>query len=154
MLKILFSRKLVLLSVLHTNSNALVKNSESPPIRVLVHDHIQVSRHIGYFVITQREVLYKVIFLVLRRGVQGTCLLGVEKSFTDLAKVIMSSGVQGVDFGCTKLRIRKIPNGFAWGRDVGQEERTRIKSFVFAFVFFEIYFPSCKLVYLTLIIFV
>ena len=64
-----------------------MKNSESPPIRVLIHDHIQVSRLIGYFV-TQREVLYKVIFLVLRRGVQENCLLGVEKSCTDLTKVV------------------------------------------------------------------
>ena len=65
-----------------------MKNSESLAIRVLVHDHIQVSKLIGYFVITQREVLYKVIFLVLRRGVQENCLLGVEKSCTDLTKVV------------------------------------------------------------------
>ena len=79
-----------------------MKNSESPPIRVLIHDHIQVSRLIGYFVITQREELYKVIFLILRRGVQENYLLGVEKSCTDLTKVVLSSGVQEVDFGCTK----------------------------------------------------
>ena len=65
-----------------------MKNSESSPIRVLVHDHIQVLRLIGYFVITQREVLYKVIFLVLRRGAQKNYLLGVEKSCTDLTKVV------------------------------------------------------------------
>ena len=41
-----------------------VKNSESPPIRNLVYDHIQVSRLIGYFVIIQREELYKSVFLV------------------------------------------------------------------------------------------
>ena len=79
-----------------------MKNSESLPIRVLVHDHIQVSRLIGFFVITQREVLYKVIFLVLRRGAQGNSPLDVEKSCTDLTKVIFPSGVQGVDFGYTK----------------------------------------------------
>ena len=87
-----------------------MKNSESPLIKVLVHDHIQVSRLIGYFVITQREVLCKVIFLVLRRGVQRNCLLGVEKSCTDLVKVILSSGVQGVNFGFTKS-VRKISSG-------------------------------------------
>ena len=70
-----------------------MKNSESPPIRVLVHDHIQFSRLIGYFVITQRKVLYKIIFLVLRRGVQENCLLGIEKSCTDLTKVVLLSGV-------------------------------------------------------------
>ena len=46
------------------------------------------SRLIGYFVITQKKELYKVIFLVLRRGVQGNRLLGVEKSCTNLAKVV------------------------------------------------------------------
>ena len=79
-----------------------MKNSESPPIRVLVHDHIQVSRLIGYFIITQREELYKVVFLVLRRGVQANFLLGVEKSYTDLAKLVLSSDAQGVDFGYIK----------------------------------------------------
>ena len=79
-----------------------MKNSKSPLIRVLVHEHIQVSRLIGYFVIIQREELYKSVFLVLRRAVQESCLLGVEKSCTELANVILSSGVQGVDFGCTK----------------------------------------------------
>ena len=82
------SRKLVPLSVLYTNSNPIVKNSESPPIRVLVHDHIQVSRLIGHIVITQREELYKLIFLVLRRGGQENCLLGIEKSCTDLTKLV------------------------------------------------------------------
>ena len=67
-----------------------MKNSESPPIGVLVHAHIQVSRLIGYFVIIQREELYKLIFLVLRRGVQRNYLLSVEKSYTDLANVIFT----------------------------------------------------------------
>ena len=33
---------------------------------------------------------------------KSCCLLVVEKSCTNLAKVVLSSGVQGVDFGCTK----------------------------------------------------
>ena len=37
-----------------------------------------------------------------------SCLLGVEKSCTDLTNVVLSSGVQGVDFECIKIRIRKI----------------------------------------------
>ena len=60
------------------------------------------------------------------------CLLGVEKSCTNLAKIILSSGVQGVDFGCTnqdKENLKRV----AWGLDEGQEDRTRIKSLVFAF---------------------
>ena len=89
--------------------------------------------------------------MVLRRGIQENCLLSVEKSCTDLAKVVLSSGVQGVDFGCTKSRIRKISSGVAWRLDVGQEDRTRIKSLVFAFIFSEIYFLSWKSIYLTLI---
>jgi len=88
-----------------------VKNSESSPIKVLVHNHIQVLRLKGYVVVTQREVLYKVIFLVLRRGVPEKCLLGIEKSCMDLTKIVLSSGVQGVDFGCTKSMLRKISSG-------------------------------------------
>ena len=37
-----------------------------------------------------------------RRVVQESYLLGVEKSCTDLVKVVLLSGIQGVDFGCTK----------------------------------------------------
>jgi len=42
--------------------------------------------------------------------------------------MFLSSGVQGVDFGCTKLRIRKISSEVAWELDVGPEDRIRIKS--------------------------
>ena len=112
-----------------------MKNSESPPIRVLIHNHLQVSRLIGYFVITQREVLYKVIFLVLRRGVQENCLLGAEKSCTDLVKIVcqvvykeLILGVQNRD----KENLKRV----AWGLDEGQEDRTRIKSLMFAFAYF------------------
>ena len=84
----------------------------------------------------RRIVQDYLLAVVLRRGVQENCLLSIEKSYTDLAKVILSSGVQVVDFGCTKSRIQKISSGVAWGLDVGQEDRTRIKSLVFAFAFF------------------
>ena len=93
--------------------------------------------------------MYKVIFLELKRGVQGNCVLGVKKSCTDLAKFVLSSGVQGVDFGCTKSRIRKISSGVVWGLDVDHEDRTRIKSLVFAFAlilsFYSVHFLSYKL---------
>ena len=84
-----------------------MKNSKSPPIRVLVHDHIQVSRLIGYFIITQREELYKCIFLIGEEVYKCCCLLGVEKSCTDLANIVLSSGVQGVDFGVYQNQDKK-----------------------------------------------
>ena len=71
-----------------------MKNSESPPIRYLVHNHIQISRLIGYIVIHQRK-----------------CLLGVKKSFTDLTKGVLSSDVQELILGYIKIRIRKISSG-------------------------------------------
>ena len=37
--------------------------------------------------------------------------LGVEKSCTDFAKGVWSSGVQDVDFRVFKIRIRKILSG-------------------------------------------
>ena len=38
----------------------------------------------------------------------------------------LSSGVHGVDFGCTKLRIKENLKRVAWELDVGHEDRTRI----------------------------
>ena len=75
-----------------------MKNSESPPIRVLVHDYIQVLKAYRLFCNTQRKELYKVIFLLLRRGVQVNCLLGVEKSCTDklVCQVVYKVLVLGV----------------------------------------------------------
>ena len=80
--------------------------------------------------------MYKVIILVLRRGVQENCLLGVEKSCTDLAKVVcqvvykeLILGIQNRD----KENLKRV----TWGLDVGQEDRSRIKSLMFAFL--EIY---------------
>ena len=74
--------------------------------------------------------------------------------YKKIVKGCLSSGVQGVGFACIKSRIKKNLKRVAWGLDVGQEDRTRIKSLIFVFVFFEIYFLSCKLFYLTLIIFI
>jgi len=133
--KILFSRKLVSTFISLYNSNSIVKNSESPPIRVLIHDHILVSRLIEFIVITQSEELNKVIFLVLRRGVQGNCLLSVEKSCTNLTKLFcqvvykeLILSIQNQD----KENLKRV----TWGLDVGHEDRARIKSLVFAFAYF------------------
>ena len=38
----------------------------------------------------------------------------------------LSNGVHGVDFGCTKSRIKENLKRVAWGLDVGHEDRTRI----------------------------
>jgi len=88
-----------------------VKNSESPPIRILIHDHIQVLK------------AYRLFCNHSKKGVVQGYLLGAEKRCTrkssswckeelyEFGKSCLSSGVHGVDFGCTKSRIRKISNG-------------------------------------------
>jgi len=50
-----------------------------------------------------------------------------------------------------KIKGKENLKRVAWRLDVGQEDRIRIKSLVFAFAFFEIYFLTCKFFYLTLI---
>ena len=67
---------------------------------------------------------------------KSCCLLGVEKSCTDLTKVILSSGVQRVDFEVYKNQDKENLKRVAWGLDVGHEDRTRIKSLMFAFAYF------------------
>ena len=86
-----------------------MKNSES--IRVLVHDHIQVLK------------AYRLFCNHSKRSVVQGYLLGVEKRCTKklsswcreelygFGKGCLSSIVQGVGFGCTKSRIRKISSG-------------------------------------------
>ena len=81
-------RKLYSLSILHSNSNPLVKISESQPIRVLVHDHLQIQGLQDLFIITQRERLYKSVFGLKRSCIRYCCLLGYKKSCIHLAKEI------------------------------------------------------------------
>ena len=51
----------------------------------------------------------------------------------------LSSGVHGVDFGCTKLRIKENLKRVSWGLDVGHEDQTRINlSCLRLFTFSEI----------------
>ena len=50
-------------------------------------------------------------FLSVEKSCTRYCLLSVKKSCTDLINVVLSSGVQGVDFGCIQIRIRKISIG-------------------------------------------
>jgi len=98
--KILFFRKLVSTFCSSHNSNSIVKNSESPPIRDLVHDHIQDSRLIGFTVVIQmRRVVQEYLLGEKKRYTKSCSLLGIEKSCIDLAKAILSRGAQGVDFG-------------------------------------------------------
>ena len=54
-----------------------------------------------------------------------------KKSCTHLAKGVLSSSVH-----VYKIKDKEILSGVAWGLDVGQEDRTRIKSLVFAFALF------------------
>jgi len=53
----------------------------------------------------------------------------------EFGKGCLSSGVQGVDLG-VQNQDKKNLKRVAWGLDVGQEDRTRIKSLVFAFAYF------------------
>ena len=110
--KILFLRKLVSTFCFSHNSNSFVKNSESSPIRYLVHNHVQISRLIGYIIINQRVV----IFLVQRRIVQIWQKVFYQVVYKELI------------LECIKIRIRKISSGY--------KDRTRIKSLTFAFAFF------------------
>ena len=139
--KNLFFRKLFPLSILHTNSNPLVKNSESPPIRVLVHDHIKIQDLQDLFVFIKEKCCTRVSS-------------GVEQK---LYKELLSSWCRRVVhiwqrrfikwctrcwFWVYKIKDKKNLKRVTWGLDVGQEDRTKIKSLVFAFAFFEIYFFS------------
>ena len=82
------------------------------------------------------------------------CLLGVEKSCTNLARVILSSGIKELILGCIKIKITKISSGLlGTGRRSQRPNQDKI-SCVCICIFSEIYFLSCKLFYLTLIIFV
>ena len=135
LLKYSIFRKLVLFSVLHTNFNPLVKNSESPPIRGLVQDHIQISRFIGLIVITQREVLYKSAFLVQKRNCTRCCLLGVRRVARIWQKLFVKQCTR-CWFWVYKIKDKENLKRVAWGLDVGHEDRIRIKSLVFAFAYF------------------
>ena len=53
-----------------------------------------------------------------------------------MGKVVLSSGVQGVNFRVYQNQDKKSLKRVAWGLDVGQEDRTRIKSLVFVFAYF------------------
>jgi len=80
---------------------------------------------------------------------KSCCLLGVEKSCTDLTKAVLSSCVQGVDFGVfqDKKNLKRV----VWGLDIGHKERTKIKSLVFAFAFFWDFF--CTFTFLQVVYF-
>ena len=119
LVKNLVFKKLVFNFCSSHNSNSFVKNSESPPIRYLVHNHIQVSRLIGYIVFHQRK-----------------CLLGVKKSCTVLTKGVLSSDVQKLILRVYQNKDKKNLKRVAWGLDVGHKDQTMIKSLVFTFAFF------------------
>jgi len=53
----------------------------------------------------------------------------VEKSCTDLAKGVLSSGVQGVDFGVHQNQDKENLKRVALGLDVGYEDRRRLHFF-------------------------
>ena len=129
--KILFFRKLFSTFCSLHNSKSLVKNSENPPIRFLVHNHIQILRLIGYIVINQRKYL-----------------LDVKKSCTDLTKGVLSRGVQELILRCIKIRIRKISSGLLgdWTQVTRTEYDKISRVYICIFLRFILYILlSCKL---------
>ena len=89
-----------------------MKNFESPPIRVLFHDHIQVLKAYRLFCNHSKRRIVQEHLLGVKEKLYKVLLSSwCKKSCTHLAKVILSSDVQGVNFGCTKSRIRKISSG-------------------------------------------
>ena len=60
----------------------------------------------------------------------------------------LSSGIQGVDFGCTKLKNKEKSQAGGLGTGSRSRGPNQDKSLVFAIVNFSmIYFPYCKYVY-------
>jgi len=112
-----------------------VKNSKSPSIRVLIHDHIQVLKAYRLFCNHSKKGVVQGYLLVLRRCVQENCLLGIEKSCTDLVKVVCQV-VYKVLVLSVQNKVKENLKRVAWGLDVGQEDRIRIKSLLFVFAYF------------------
>ena len=146
--KILFSRKLVSTFISSHNSNPIVKNSESPPIRVLIHDQSPCSwSHISF-------KAYRIFCNYSKRRIVQGYLLGVEKRCTRKLSSWYTEELYGFDKGCfvkwcTRSWFWDNLKRVAWGLDIGQEDRISIKSLVFAFAlflsFYSVHFLSYKL---------
>ena len=107
-----------------------------------------VLRLIGFIVIIQRERLYKSVFGLKRSCTRCCCLLGLRR--------VVYIWQRGIVKWCTrcwfwvyKIKGKENLKRVAWGLDAGQEDWTRIKSFVFAFAlflsFYSVHFLSYKL---------
>ena len=109
---------------------------------------------IGKFVITQRGALYKSVFGLKRLCTRCLVFLVVRR-VVHIWQRDLSSGLQGVDFGCTKSKVKGKSQGVAWGLDVGHEDRTRINLSCLRLLNFSeiLFFFMCKYVYFFILIF-
>ena len=102
-----------------------------------------VLRLIRYFVITQRERLYKSVFGLKRSCTRVEeklykvfCLLGCKKSCIHLAKEICQVVYKVLILGVQNQKLKENLTWVAWGLDVGQEDRTRINLLCLHFLSF------------------
>ena len=98
-----------------------MKNSESPHIIYLIHNHIQVSRLIGYR-----------LHCIPLKKVSSWC----KEELYRFDEGCFVKWCTEVNFGVYQNQDKKNLNRVAWGLDVGHKNQIRIKSLVFAFAFF------------------
>ena len=92
--------------------------------------------------------MYKSVF-GLKRGCTRCCrLLVCKKSCIHLAKRICLNGIQGVDFRCTKSKVKGKSQAGSSGTGCRSRGPNQDKSLVFAFDLFSvIYFLLCKFLF-------
>ena len=112
-----------------------MKNSESPAIRNLIHDHIQVFKAYRILCNHSKRRVVQECLLGVEKSCTSCCLLGVEKSLQIWQRVFcqvvykkLILTIQNQD----KKNLKRV----AWGLDVGHEDRTRIKSLFASFLRF------------------
>ena len=99
-----------------------MKNFESPPIRYLVHDHIQVSRLMGYFVIIQREELYKRVSSWCREELYKKVSSWCREELYRFDKGCFVKWCTRVKFGMYHNQDKENFKRGAWGLDIGHED--------------------------------
>ena len=135
--KVLFFRKLFFTFCSSHNSKSLVKNSESPLIRYLIH--------------SQSHTSFKVYRLhcIPSKKVSSWC----KEELYRFDKECFVKWCTRVDFGVYQNKDKKNLKWVSWGLDIGHKNRNRINSLMFAFTFFwdffcAFYFPASSLLFL------
>ena len=99
---------------------------------------------------SKRRVVQEYLLGVKKRCTKSCCLLGVEKSCSDLTKGVLLSGVQEVNFGVYQNQDKENLKRVAWGLDVGHEDRIRILRLHFSKIY-SLHFSFLKVFYLNAI---